>query len=100
MLLKISSLCELSKNGTDDTIPQKTWRSLDVDDVNIAKGICWAKVRRSMASACSLHQAKLILDRVDALENRGSQDFGYTGELPHVDEPFHRQADYHGPEGS
>ena len=77
---------------------ERMWRAYDVDDVNVAKGICWAKVRRSVASAAALSQAKLIVDRIDALENRGSQSFGFAGELPHSDEPFHPQVDYHGPQ--
>ena len=77
---------------------ERMWRAYDVDDVNIAKGICWAKVRRSVATTAALSQAKLIVDRIDALENRGEQSFGYAGELPHSDEPFHPQVDYHGPQ--
>ena len=65
---------------------------------NVAKGNCWAKVRRSLVSATALSQAKLIVDRINALENRGSQDFGFAGKLPHSDEPFHPQVDSHGPQ--
>ena len=77
---------------------ERMWRTYDVDDVNVAKGICWAKVRRSVATTAALSQAKLIVNRIDALENRGEQSLGYAGELPHSDEPFHPQVDYHGPQ--
>ena len=54
-----------------------------------------------MAAYVAAHQAKVILDRIDTLENRGSQDFGYEGELPHADvEPIANQMDVPGPFGS
>ena len=54
-----------------------------------------------MAAYVAAHQARAILDRIDRLEHRRSQDFSYEGELPHAElEPFTNRLDLPRPEGS